>query len=191
MLCLFIIFILLINVAYFISFISFLISFYAFIFKNSIDTHCQVSKWNIQASCSTEPDYICPKKTFGWQPHNFLHLKLFINFLTWMRFYMGQSGSQEKTSGPMSKSGHCSAFFFGLSCDSSTWFNKKGTSVFKKIFPLLKKNCIPSSHWLQAVVQICGGQCSFKTIPKKWTWWGATYSLSLIIVWYTVLLQYL
>lgn len=82
-------------------------------------------------------------------------------------------------------------FFFGLSCDSSTWFNKKETSVFKKIFPLLKKNCIPSSHWLQAVVQICGGQCSFKTIPKKWTWWGATYSLSLIIVWYTVLLQYL
>lgn len=68
---------------------------------------------------------------------------------------------------------------------------KKETSVFKKIFPLLKKNCIPSSHWLQAVVQICGGQCSFKTIPKIWTWWGATYSLSLIIVWYTVLLHYL
>lgn len=58
-------------------------------------------------------------------------------------------------------------FSFGLSCDSSTWFNKKETSVFKKIFPLLKKNCIPSSHWLQAVVQICGGQCSFKTFLKN------------------------
>lgn len=61
----------------------------------------------------------------------------------------------------------CFFLFFGLSCDSSTWFNKKETSVFKKIFPLLKKNCIPSSHWLQAVVQICGGQCSFKTFLKN------------------------
>lgn len=67
---------------------------------------------------------------------------------------------------------------------------KKKQACLKRSF-LSKKNCIPSSHWLQAVVQICGGQCSFKTIPKKWTWWGATYSLSLIIVWYTVLFQYL
>lgn len=115
--------------------------------------------------------------------------------LTWMRFYMGQSGSQEKTSEPMSKSGHFSAFFFFFFLVSVVILRhdsiKKETSVFKKIFPLLKKNCIPSSHWLQAVVQICGGQCSFKTIPKIWTWWGATYSLSLIIVWYTVLLHYL
>jgi len=47
---------------------------------------------------------------------------------------------------------------------------KKETSVSKKIFPLIKKNCIPSCHGLQAVVQIFGGQCSFKSIPKKWTW---------------------
>lgn len=134
--------------------------------------------------------HLSQKKPFGCQPHHFLHLKLSINFLTWMRFYMGQSGSQEKTSRQMSKSGHCNAFF-GLTCDSATWFNKKETSVFKKIFPLIKKNCIPSCHGLQAVVQIFGGQCSFKSIPKKWTWWGATYSLSLIIVWYSVLLQYL